>query len=69
MLTFINSTNDLIVIAIVAMIFFGANRIPELMRGLGQGMRELKKGMSEDDTDSRLSSYTSDEPLENREHR
>jgi sec-independent protein translocase protein TatA len=45
-LAFINSTNDLMVIAVVVLIFFGAKRIPEMMRGLGQGMRELKKGMS-----------------------
>lgn len=49
MLAFINSTNDLIVIAIVVLLFFGANRIPEVMRGLGKGMRELKKGMSDED--------------------
>jgi len=33
----------LIVIAIV--ILFGAKRIPELMRGLGSGIREFKAGM------------------------
>src|SRR5690242_5212248 len=45
MLAFINSTNDLILIALVVLILFGANKIPEMMRGLGQGMRELKKGL------------------------
>lgn len=46
---FLNSTNDLILIAIVILLFFGANKIPEMMRGLGQGMREMKKGISGDE--------------------
>lgn len=45
---FINSANDLIVIALVVLLFFGANKIPEMMRGLGQGMKEFKKGMDTD---------------------
>lgn len=51
MFAFINSTNDLIFVALILLIFFGANRIPEMMRGLGRGVRELKKGLSEDLSD------------------
>ena len=28
---------------------FGGSRIPELMKGLGSGMREFKKGLSEEE--------------------
>ena len=35
----------LIVLAIV-LIFFGGRRIPEVMRGLGEGIRSFKEGMS-----------------------
>jgi sec-independent protein translocase protein TatA len=35
----------LIVLAIV-MIFFGGRRIPEVMKGLGEGIRSFKEGMS-----------------------
>ena len=35
----------LVVLAIV-LIFFGGRRIPEVMRGLGEGIRSFKKGMS-----------------------
>ena len=66
MLGFINSTNDLIVIAVVLLILFGAKRIPELMRGLGQGMRELKRGMSEDLVSSTERGSASDEARERR---
>lgn len=34
---------ELIVIFMVILIFFGANKIPELARGIGQGMNEFKK--------------------------
>lgn len=65
MFGFINSPNDLIVIAIVVVIFFGAKRIPETMRGLGQGMRELKRGLSEDSPPAERSA-SSDEEIERR---
>jgi sec-independent protein translocase protein TatA len=35
----------LIVLAVV-LIFFGGRRIPEVMKGLGEGIRSLKEGMS-----------------------
>ncbi len=35
----------LIVLAIV-LIFFGGRRIPEVMRGLGEGIRSFREGMS-----------------------
>ena len=30
-------------IAVAVLLFFGGKKIPELMRGLGQGMKEFKK--------------------------
>ena len=34
-------TNEIILIAIVVLLLFGGKKIPELMRGLGRGMREF----------------------------
>jgi sec-independent protein translocase protein TatA len=34
-------TQEVIIIAIVLLLFFGGRKIPELMRGLGKGMREF----------------------------
>ena len=34
---------EIILIMIVMFFFFGANKIPELMKGLGTGLREFKK--------------------------
>lgn len=39
----------LIIIAVLAILFFGGRKIPELARGLGQGMREFKQGIRETD--------------------
>ncbi len=37
---------DLVLIAIVAMLLFGANRIPETARAIGQAIRGFKEGMA-----------------------
>ena len=39
-------TQEIIIIAIVALLFFGGRKIPELMKGLGKGVRSFKEGMN-----------------------
>lgn len=39
-------TTELLVIIIGILIFFGGKKIPELMRGLGSGVREFKQASS-----------------------
>jgi sec-independent protein translocase protein TatA len=36
----------LIVLAVVIIVLFGGRKIPELMRGMGEGVRGFKEGMS-----------------------
>ncbi len=38
-----------ILIVIVVVLLFGGRKIPELMKGLGQGMKEFKNARSEKD--------------------
>jgi len=38
---------ELIIILILVLVLFGAKRIPEIAQGLGKGIREFKKSMSE----------------------
>ncbi len=38
---------DMIIVLVAILILFGGKKIPELMRGVGQGVGELKKGMEE----------------------
>ncbi|MCD6179044.1 MAG: twin-arginine translocase TatA/TatE family subunit [Bacteroidales bacterium] len=40
---------SLALIAIVILLLFGGKKVPELMKGLGSGIKEFKKGISEDD--------------------
>lgn len=38
---------EIVGIVAVALLLFGGKKIPELMRGLGQGVKSFKKGMRE----------------------
>lgn len=40
-------TQELIIIALIVLLLFGARKIPELMRGLGKGIRYFKEGMKD----------------------
>ena len=40
-------TTELVLIAAIALLLFGGKKLPELMKGLGQGMQSFKKGMNE----------------------
>lgn len=43
--------SELLVIMLVVLLLFGGKKIPELMRGLGKGVRSFKDGMKEVTTD------------------
>lgn len=45
-------TTELVLIAVVALLLFGGKKIPELMRGLGAGVKSFKDGMKEGDLDA-----------------
>jgi len=37
---------EVLLIALVVLLFFGGKKIPELMKGLGKGIRSFKEGMN-----------------------
>lgn len=39
-------TNEIIIILIIVLLLFGGRKIPELMRGLGKGVREFNDAKS-----------------------
>lgn len=41
-------TQEIILIVLALLLLFGGRKIPELMRGLGKGMREFKDAQKED---------------------
>jgi sec-independent protein translocase protein TatA len=43
-----DSPIHLLIVAIVVLVLFGGRKIPEVMKGLGQGVREFKDGMRGD---------------------
>lgn len=38
---------QVVIIALVVLLLFGGKKIPELMKGLGEGVKSFKKGMQE----------------------
>lgn len=38
---------EVLLIALVVLLFFGGKKIPELMNGLGKGVRSFKEGMND----------------------
>jgi sec-independent protein translocase protein TatA len=42
---------EILIVLLVILLLFGGKRIPELMKGLGQGISNFKKGIKEEDND------------------
>lgn len=40
-------TGEILIIALVVLLLFGGKKIPELMHGVGKGVRSFKNGMNE----------------------
>jgi sec-independent protein translocase protein TatA len=38
---------ELLVVALIVLLLFGGSKIPQLMRGLGRGIREFKEGQKD----------------------
>jgi sec-independent protein translocase protein TatA len=45
-------TQELIIILVIVVIIFGANKIPQLGKGLGEGIRNFKSSLKEGQQDS-----------------
>ena len=52
---------EVLLIALVVLLFFGGRKIPELMKGIGKGVRSFKDGMNG------LENEITGEPIEQRE--
>ena len=51
---------EILVIALIVLLLFGGKKIPELMKGLGKGVKSFKDGMKEVTDDD--SGKTADNP-------
>ncbi|MDE5878004.1 MAG: twin-arginine translocase TatA/TatE family subunit [Muribaculaceae bacterium] len=43
--------SEILLIALVILLFFGGKKIPEMMKGLGKGVRSFKAGLNELESD------------------
>lgn len=42
---------EILIIALIVLLLFGGRKIPELMKGMGKGIRSFKEGMNTPDKD------------------
>jgi sec-independent protein translocase protein TatA len=56
-------SSEIILIAIVILVLFGAKKIPDMMQGLGRGIREFKKASKDIEED--VMRPTEEHPKEN----
>ena len=52
---------EVLLIALVVLLLFGGKKIPELMKGLGKGVRSFKEGMNDIEKDVKDTKDTSEE--------
>jgi sec-independent protein translocase protein TatA len=52
---------EIILILVVVVLLFGGRKIPELMKGIGQGMKEFKKASRVEDDDDKMSAESKKE--------
>ncbi|TAJ14839.1 twin-arginine translocase TatA/TatE family subunit [Marinilabiliaceae bacterium JC017] len=55
---------ELILIILALVLLFGGRKIPELMKGLGQGMKEFKKAKEGESTDDKSADANSKDAIE-----
>lgn len=46
-ITLFIGTTELLLMGGIALLLFGGKKLPEMMRGLGQGVKEFKQGMND----------------------
>lgn len=46
------SGGELILIALIALLLFGASRLSDIGKGLGEGIKNFKKGLRDEDDDA-----------------
>ncbi|WP_117880147.1 twin-arginine translocase TatA/TatE family subunit [Aureibaculum luteum] len=49
---------EVIIIGIIVLLLFGGRKIPELMKGLGGGIKEFKKATKDEDEDKKKEKIT-----------
>lgn len=61
-------TTELLLIGGLALLVFGGKKVPEMMRGLGRGVKEFKKGMKEGEEILNADEDTTEPPADSTRH-
>lgn len=67
-------TTELLLISGIALLLFGGKKLPEMMRGMGKGVREFKEGMNDvtkptEETKEESEGLDDEKPADNEEKR
>lgn len=52
---------ELLIILVILVLMFGATKLPQIGRGIGEGIRNLKAGLKSDDDQTRLDEQRAEE--------
>ena len=66
-LSILPSGSEWIIILVVVLLLFGGKKIPELMRGLGKGVKSFKEGVNEAKEEISKAKEEIDEPVEKKQ--
>jgi sec-independent protein translocase protein TatA len=47
---------ELIIVLVIVLVLFGGSRLPSLMKGMGEGIRNFKQGMNDDSEEKKSES-------------
>ncbi|MDE5701291.1 twin-arginine translocase TatA/TatE family subunit [uncultured Bacteroides sp.] len=64
LLGFLPSGSEWVIIALLILLLFGGKKIPELMKGLGKGVKSFKEGVNEAKEEINKAKADIDEPVE-----
>ncbi|MCQ2117841.1 MAG: twin-arginine translocase TatA/TatE family subunit [Bacteroidales bacterium] len=53
-------TGEIIIIALIVLLLFGGKKIPELMKGIGKGVKSFKDGVKGIESDINSETYNKD---------
>lgn len=62
-------TTEIIIVAVFVLVFFGAKRIPELAKGLGQGIKEFRQASKDIKKEIEESSKDIDDAVNSEENK
>jgi len=63
LLGFLPSGSEWVIIALLILLLFGGKKIPELMKGLGKGVKSFKEGVNEAKEEISKTKEEIDEPV------